>query len=80
MSSYLCMKITNAKADICFTQKDVNLFFFFSISGKIKAKIKKKNPARAILSSLGKVGQRRHSSSSKKKLYIIYAFEYNLFC
>ena len=29
MSSYLCIKITKAKADICFAQKDVNFFVFF---------------------------------------------------
>ena len=58
MSSYLCIKITKAKADICFAQKDVNpfSFFLFCLEEKLKQK-KKKLLNRAILSSLGKVKQ-----------------------
>ena len=42
MSSYLCIKITKAKADICFAQKDVNPFSFFLFCLEEKLKQKKK--------------------------------------
>ena len=84
MSSYLCIKITKTKADICFAQKDVNLFFFFfsffftfRLVKKIKAKKKKKKKNqlnRAILSSLGKNQTKETFSIFKKIIYYIYIY------